>query len=189
MKTGQDEGREKKKGINFLVTERENWDSGILRLHDEPRHFSTGIIFGKDSCVTLSCATATMTPLINLIYMSSLTEIISSAVVIALQSQLKDYVLTGAGAKHNGEALQCFCQWRVAGDIFCLLPAFKMLHLAVLYESRALERKEQPGWLGWFLNRQLNWLEQKCVFIILHLPIPQNNSPTNLLINPVICRL
>lgn len=141
---------ERKEEINFPVTERENWDWGILRLHDEPRHFSTRVIFGTDSRVILSCATATMTPLINLIYMSSLTEIISSAVVIALQSQLKDYVLTGAGAKHNGEALQCFCEWRVAGDIFWLLHAFQMLHSAVLYESRALEQKEQPSRLGWF---------------------------------------
>lgn len=83
--------------------------------------------------VSFSFATATMKPFNNLIYMSSLTEIISSAVVIALQSQLKDYVPTGVGAKHNGEAEQCFCKWRVAAipalmvTLVLLTPVFNWL--------------------------------------------------------------
>lgn len=47
-----------------------------------------------------------MKPFNSLIYMSSLTEIISSAAVIAMRSQLKDYVPTVVGAKQDGEAQQ-----------------------------------------------------------------------------------
>ena len=38
---------------------------------------------------------------------SGLTEIISSAVVIAMQSQLRDYVSTGDGAKYNRHENVC----------------------------------------------------------------------------------
>lgn len=41
-------------------------------------------------CVTFSYAAATLKAFNNLIYMSSLTEVTSCAVVIATQSQLKD---------------------------------------------------------------------------------------------------
>lgn len=43
----------------------------------------------------------------------SLTEVMSSAVVIAMQSQLKDYAPTGNGAQHNRE-----CVW-----ILALIPS------------------------------------------------------------------
>lgn len=80
-------------------------------LYDKPGHFSTLIILDRTDMWFL----AMLLKLFNrLIYMSvtdsSLTEIISSAVVIAMQSQLKDYVSTGVGAKHNREAQQCLCE-------------------------------------------------------------------------------
>lgn len=34
-----------------------------------------------------------------------------------MQSQLKDYVPTGDGAKHNREAQQCFSKWQVVAAI------------------------------------------------------------------------
>lgn len=54
-------------------------------------------------CLIFSCASATLKASNNLIYMSSLTEVISSAVVIATQSQLRDY-----RSQHNVKAEQCF---------------------------------------------------------------------------------
>lgn len=46
-----------------------------------------------------------MKPFNSLIYMSSLTEIISSAAVIVMRSQLKDYVSTVVRAKQDVEAM------------------------------------------------------------------------------------
>lgn len=69
---------------------------------------------GEGRRVMFSSAAATVKPFNSLIYMSvagsGLTEIISSAVVIAMQSQLKDYAPTGDEATHNREAQQCFCK-------------------------------------------------------------------------------
>ena len=80
---------------------RKEIDKNIQFVYSKPGHFNTLKTLDRKDIYGY-CQTICVTD-------SGLTEIINFVVMLAKQSQLRDYV-TGNGTKHNSKAEECLCK-------------------------------------------------------------------------------